>query len=120
MIFDSKIIYNKYLKMSNRKPKVTIPKSSKAFPMPINQVEQALSIQPKTSDPLPVIFTIEMIKDAATLDKDDFAGLLDYLADAYYNAEQLIADNEYEKLITLYEQKYGPYNAIGAVPRGTK
>src|SRR6516162_4660341 len=120
MIFYPKIIPYKYLLMSNQKSKVTIPKPSR-------QVESSGMILPK---PTPLItnietkpqkvFSVEMINDVETFSKEDFAAFLNFLAEAYYNAEELVSNDKYDSLIKLYEGKYGPYTAVAAVPRGTK
>ena len=72
------------------------------------------------------IFTPEMINEntiidhARTFDKINFTNLLSFLADAYHNEESLISDVIYDRLNSIYEDKYGTYDIVGAEPHGDK
>jgi hypothetical protein len=41
---------------------------------------------------------------------------LSKLDDAYYNQQPLISDDEYDRLIDIYEQRFGKREKIGAPP----
>ena len=62
--------------------------------------------------------TFELSK---TLSREKFENLISELSDRYYNSgENVIPDNEYDKIVELYEKKYGKYGVIGSTPRGEK
>lgn len=45
---------------------------------------------------------------------------LDEYAEAYFNAQPLISDEEFDRLKEYYEMHYGPYTKVGAPVRGEK
>lgn len=61
-----------------------------------------------------------LIQQAYGTDQQSLKNLLGQLADAYYNAVQLVTDATYDKLFDIYEQRFGEYTQIGALPRGEK
>lgn len=52
--------------------------------------------------------------------QEEFQAYLAELDDAYHNGEPLMTDSEYDKLIAIYEGKFGPYKKVGTLPRGDK
>lgn len=68
----------------------------------------------------PTVDENALIQQAQNMDQQSLQALLDRLADAYYNATELVSDATYDKLFDIYESKFGEYTKIGAVPRGEK
>ncbi|CAH6419382.1 NAD-dependent DNA ligase [uncultured virus] len=79
-----------------------------------------------TGTQAPINFTIDMINEdtitdfANTLDQNNFAALLRYLAGYYHNEAGLVSDKTYDELMDIYEAKFGPYEIVGAEPTGEK
>lgn len=61
-----------------------------------------------------------LIQQAYTTDQQSLKDLLGRLSDAYYNATQIVSDATFDKLFDIYEQRFGEYTQIGALPRGEK
>ena len=117
-------------------PQVTVPRTPTMVPVPQVTVPRT----PGTPKAIPVIiaplgegttimnaaFTPEMIDDdtavdlANALDGPRFRALLQFLDFYYNNEEALVSDEVYEELLTIYRNKYGPYNEVGAEPTGEK
>lgn len=106
-------------------PKVVVPVTSPkvVVPAPAPRLVIAQVQSPKAPG---VTLTPETIDEdtvvdiAMTLNQQQFADLLSLLDDYYHNDESLVSDTVYDELIDIYEAKYGPYNAVGAEPKGMK
>lgn len=57
-----------------------------------------------------------ILQYANALNQQRFKSLLDYLNDAYHNGPSIISDITFDLLEELYEEKYEPYEVIGAEP----
>lgn len=58
----------------------------------------------------------ELYDYAQTLQVEQFAAFLEFLADRYYNDESLVSDHTYDTLLDMYQSKYGKYTSVGAEP----
>lgn len=54
------------------------------------------------------------------LNKKNFQLLLEWLDDNYHNNISLVSDYTYDKFVDIYQEKYGEYNKIGALPKSNK
>lgn len=61
-----------------------------------------------------------IVSTAKSLSSNNYRSLLDYLNDSYHNDEGIIPDDVYDTLLEIYENKFGPYNRVGALPTGEK
>ena len=52
------------------------------------------------------------------LDASTFRRYLDYYTEAYHNNQSPIDDSTYDTLLQMFEDRFGPYSQVGAVPRG--
>lgn len=68
----------------------------------------------------PAVDENALILQAQNTDQLSLKNLLDRLGEAYHNATALVSDATYDKLVDIYEAKFGEYTMIGAVPRGEK
>ena len=83
-------------------------------------------VNPVAAEEAPLVLTNEsidpntIIQWASTLSQGNFNRLLDFLGDAYHNAESLVSDEIYDTLIAIYEAKFAPYTRVGAEPKKEK
>lgn len=81
----------------------------------INQLEW----KPLSSD----LFRVDMIDEKTIIpwsdifDQHQLGELLHFLDDYYHNAQSLVSDVIYDKILSMYTHKFGPYQHIGSSPR---
>lgn len=56
------------------------------------------------------------IEIAHSLDQIKLHSLLKYFSNLYYNEESVISDANYDKIVNIYERKFGKYYSVGAPP----
>lgn len=81
------------------------------------------SIHGKNEFSSPGIFhrnTMQDLNRYSNLTEAEFRKELDAYAEAYHNAQSLISDADFDRLIRLFEDRFGPYSEVGAEPRGEK
>lgn len=113
-------------------PRVQAPTLRVTVPTPTVPQPLTLVPAPRAQIPVPtgrpqqqrITFSPEMIDEATiialanTLNQPNFFNLLEFVGDYYHNDEALISDERYDEIVAIYEAKYGPYDVVGAEPRG--
>ena len=61
-----------------------------------------------------------LIQQARGTDQASLRSLLDRLGEAYHNSVSLVSDATYDALIEIYQERFGEYNRVGALPRGER
>jgi NAD-dependent DNA ligase len=61
-----------------------------------------------------------LLQQAPSLDAGTLRQVLDHLSEHYHNSVALVSDSTFDRLVDIYEAKFGKYEQVGAVPRGEK
>lgn len=69
---------------------------------------------------VPRVDEAALLQQAPSLDEGTLRQILDQLSEHYHNSIALVSDSTFDRLVDIYEAKFGKYEQIGAEPRGEK
>lgn len=78
----------------------------------------SLTISSSTPVSVPHVDTQALIQQAQNMDRESLYALLDRLNEPYRNSVSLVDDAVFDELVDIYEEKFGDYDRVGALPRG--
>lgn len=96
------------------KVRVLLPKRKIRILTNNNNEEKLIDFTPE------MISNLNLLEYSRSLNKENFDNLLNMLSDYYYNEEGLVDDKIFDGLQSIYKEKYGEYEVVGAKPRGEK